>query len=44
MNLHEYQAKQIFKQYGLPVSEGIACFSANETAEAISQLKGENGR
>ncbi|MEG9489706.1 ADP-forming succinate--CoA ligase subunit beta [Mannheimia indoligenes] len=41
MNLHEYQAKQIFKQYGLPVSEGIACFSANETAEAISQLKGE---
>ncbi|MEG9482109.1 ADP-forming succinate--CoA ligase subunit beta [Mannheimia sp. HC-2023] len=41
MNLHEYQAKQIFKQYGLPVSEGIACFSVNETAEAISQLKGE---
>ncbi|QLB42631.1 ADP-forming succinate--CoA ligase subunit beta [Mannheimia pernigra] len=41
MNLHEYQAKQIFKQYGLPVSEGITCFSADETVEAIKQLKGE---
>lgn len=41
MNLHEYQAKQIFKQYGLPVSEGIPCFSADEAVSAIQQLKGE---
>lgn len=41
MNLHEYQAKQIFKQYGLPVSEGIPCFSADEAVAAIQQLKGE---
>ncbi|MCH8538339.1 MAG: hypothetical protein LAT66_11295, partial [Alkalimonas sp.] len=24
MNLHEYQAKQLFREYGLPVSEGFA--------------------
>ncbi len=24
MNLHEYQAKQLFREYGLPVSEGYA--------------------
>lgn len=41
MNLHEYQAKQIFKQYGLPVSSGIACTSAEEAVAAISQLQGE---
>lgn len=41
MNLHEYQAKQLFSQYGLPVSRGIACHSAEETANAISQLSGD---
>lgn len=41
MNLHEYQAKQIFKQYGLPVSQGIACKTAEEAVEAIKQLQGE---
>jgi len=33
MNLHEYQAKQLFSEYGLPVSKGIA---AETTAEAIA--------
>ncbi|HHW7566773.1 TPA: ADP-forming succinate--CoA ligase subunit beta [Mannheimia haemolytica] len=41
MNLHEYQAKQIFKQYGLPVSQGIACKTAGEAVEAINKLQGE---
>lgn len=41
MNLHEYQAKQIFKQYGLPVSQGVACKTAEEAVEAIKQLQGE---
>ncbi|HDV7284630.1 ADP-forming succinate--CoA ligase subunit beta [Mannheimia glucosida] len=41
MNLHEYQAKQIFKQYGLPVSQGIACKTAEEAVEAINKLQGE---
>ncbi|MCV5943093.1 hypothetical protein OFN64_41075, partial [Escherichia coli] len=25
MNLHEYQAKQLFAEFGLPVPEGYAC-------------------
>ncbi|MEM6483937.1 MAG: hypothetical protein AAF662_02970, partial [Pseudomonadota bacterium] len=24
MNLHEYQGKQLFREYGLPVSQGYA--------------------
>ena len=40
MNLHEYQAKQLFKDYGLPVSEGIACQSAEEVGAAIDKIAG----
>ena len=40
MNLHEYQAKQLFKAYGLPVNEGIFCRSADEAAMALFQLNG----
>lgn len=40
MNLHEYQAKQLFKEYGLPVSEGVVCQSADEAAMALFQLNG----
>lgn len=41
MNLHEYQAKQVFAQYGLPVSQGIICHSADEAAVALKRLNGE---
>ncbi|MDH2997403.1 succinate--CoA ligase subunit beta [Pasteurellaceae bacterium LFhippo2] len=41
MNLHEYQAKQIFSQYKLPVSQGIACKTADEAVEAIQKLSGD---
>lgn len=41
MNLHEYQGKQIFAQYKLPVSRGIACKSADEAVAAINQLAGD---
>ena len=41
MNLHEYQAKQLFKEYGLPVPQGIACDTAEEAVYAASQLGGE---
>lgn len=41
MNLHEYQAKQIFKQYGLPLSQGVACKTAEEAVEAINKLQGK---
>lgn len=42
MNLHEYQAKQLFKEYDLPVNEGIVCHSAEEAAMALFQLNGDN--
>ena len=32
MNLHEYQAKQLFAEYGLPVSQGFACDTPEEAA------------
>lgn len=41
MNLHEYQAKQLFSQYGLPINRGIACHSIEETEQALSQLSGD---
>ena len=41
MNLHEYQGKQLFKEYGLPVSEGYAADTAQGAVEAADQIGGE---
>ncbi len=41
MNLHEYQGKQLFAEYGLPVSEGYAVDSAKEAVEAAGKLGGD---
>lgn len=40
MNLHEYQGKQLFAEYGLPVSKGIACDTPEEAAAAADQIGG----
>ena len=40
MNLHEYQAKSLFAEYGLPVSEGFACDTAQEAVEAAGHIGG----
>ena len=40
MNLHEYQAKQIFADYGLPVSKGFACDTPEEAAAAADKIGG----
>lgn len=40
MNLHEYQAKQLFAEYGLPVSEGIAVDTAAEASAAAKKIGG----
>ena len=40
MNLHEYQAKALFRQYGLPVSEGTAVETADEAVAAAQALGG----
>ena len=39
MNLHEYQAKQLLKQYDVPVQEGMACTTPTEAEEAYRQIK-----
>ncbi|MDA9557819.1 ADP-forming succinate--CoA ligase subunit beta [Vibrio sp.] len=38
MNLHEYQAKQLFAEFGLPVPQGFACDTAEEAAEAATKI------
>ncbi|WP_444998522.1 ADP-forming succinate--CoA ligase subunit beta [Aliikangiella sp. IMCC44359] len=40
MNLHEYQGKQLFREYGLPVSNGIAVDSPKAAFEAAGQIGG----
>ena len=29
MNIHEYQAKKILKEYGAPVSKGVPIYNLN---------------
>ncbi|MEY1662099.1 ADP-forming succinate--CoA ligase subunit beta [Isoalcanivorax beigongshangi] len=41
MNLHEYQAKQLFAEYGLPVSKGFACDNAEEVAAKAKEIGGD---
>jgi len=41
MKIHEYQAKNLFRKYGVPVLEGIACFSVKEAVEASIKLGGD---
>ena len=41
MNLHEYQAKGLFKEYGLPVSEGFAVDTADEAVAAAEKIGGD---
>ncbi len=40
MNLHEYQAKQLFAEYGLPVSKGYACETPQDAAAAADLIGG----
>ncbi len=39
MNIHEHQAKEILKEFGAPVSNGIVIHSINEIEEKITSLK-----
>lgn len=40
MNLHEYQAKRIFADYGLPVPKNIVARSVDEAINAMNKLDG----
>ena len=39
MNIHEYQAKKILKEFGAPVSDGVVILSLDEIEKKIIKLK-----
>lgn len=41
MNLHEYQAKQVFAQYGMPVPNSQVVSSVEEVPAALEKLSGQ---
>jgi succinyl-CoA synthetase beta subunit len=43
MNIHEYQGKQYFTKYGIPIPKGIPCFTVPEVRTAAKQLISETG-
>ena len=38
MNLHEYQAKQLFASYGLPIPHGEVAYNAEDALQVFTQL------
>ncbi len=40
MNIHEYQAKEIFREYGVPTPRGKVAFSVDEAVENAKELGG----
>src|ERR1700755_1702924 len=40
MNIHEYQAKAVLREFGVPVPKGIPAFNASEAVQAAEQLGG----
>jgi succinyl-CoA synthetase beta subunit len=40
MNIHEYQAKAVLKDFGVPVSKGVAIFKPEEAEAAANELGG----
>lgn len=42
MLIHEYQAKEIFRDYGVPVSPGRAAFTVEEAVVAAKEIGGES--
>jgi succinyl-CoA synthetase beta subunit len=43
VNIHEYQAKELYRKYGIPVPEGIPCMSVDEATAAAKKLIEETG-
>ena len=40
MNLHEYQGKQLFAEYNIPISKGKVIFSPDEVIDACNEIGG----
>ena len=43
MNIHEYQAKEILKSFGVAIQEGIVADSADKAVEAAKELRRVTG-
>ena len=43
MNIHEYQAKETLKSYGVQIQEGIVATTVEEAVEAAKKLTAETG-
>jgi len=41
VKIHEYQAKEVLRKYGVPTPRGIPCFSVEETDDAVKKLGGK---
>src|SRR5258706_11473278 len=41
MKIHEYQAKEILRNYGVTTPRGVACFSVDEAVAATGKLGGK---
>ena len=39
MNIHEHQAKEIFKKFGIDVPNGVLIYQLNEIEEKFKKLK-----
>jgi succinyl-CoA synthetase beta subunit len=39
VNLHEFQAKEVFRKYGIPVSKGFVAESPDQASEAFTKLE-----
>jgi len=38
MKIHEYQARQIFRNYGIPVPDDVLCYTVSEVEKAAREL------
>ncbi len=41
MKIHEYQAKEVLRKFGVPTPKGIACFSVDQALAAADSLGGK---
>ena len=42
MNIHEHQAKEILKNFGVPVLNGVVIFDTKEIEKKVASLKASN--
>ena len=40
MNIHEYQAKAVLREFGVPVPRGVSAFSVDEAIKGAKELGG----